>query len=193
MDSHLRVGHLQLNDFFRIVECLIGYKPKRFAFCGHRPELHKNLTLSENIFLEAPHGTIKDRSRQNYTQQNFGGNIYLYQLFERLSYPEALGHEVSCSAKKLVAIIRTLLRPDPHIFLVAPQHGMDRTCMELLAKSLILEQTLNQKMILVADWSLSEWPLLTKVPVLQIKKTAPDNQMVISIANPQEQDLKLAS
>ncbi|HAZ14825.1 MAG: hypothetical protein A2X86_22120 [Bdellovibrionales bacterium GWA2_49_15] len=193
MDSQVHTGTLQLHDFFRIVECLVGHRPKRFAFCGQRPELHKSLTLSENIFLEAPHGTIKDKSRRNYTQQNFGGNVYLYQLFERLSYPEALGHEVSRPAQKLVALIRTLLRPDPYLFLVAPQQGMDRTCTELLAKTLLLEQTLNQRMILVAGWPLSEWPLVSKVPVLQIDKTASDSSMVISIVHACEPGKKLAS
>ncbi|MEK6625957.1 MAG: hypothetical protein AABY86_13350, partial [Bdellovibrionota bacterium] len=177
-----------------VIECLVGYRPKRFAFCGPQPELHKNLSLSENIFLEAPHGIINnEKSRRNFTQQNFGGNVYLYQLFERLSYPEALGHEVSHLTQKLVAVIRTLLHPDPYLFLVAPQHGMDRTCMELLAKTLLLEQTLNQKIILVAGWPLSDWPLSSKVPVLQMEKKLQGGPTVVSVIHASGQDNKLAS
>jgi hypothetical protein len=113
-------------------------------------------------------------------------------LFERLSYPEALGHEISRPAQKLVALIRTLLRPDPYLFLVAPQLGMDRSCTELLAKTLLLEQTLNQKTILVAGWAMSDWPLIGKLPVLQIQRKSKDRPMIVTIEHNLESDKKLA-
>ncbi len=192
MTSSTRLEDLQLRDFFRIVESLIGHRPPRFAFCGARPQLHKELTLIDNIFLEAPHGTIKDKSKRNYTQQNFGGNVYLHQLFERLPYPEAPAHEAGPLAQKLTALIRAIVRTDPYLFLVAPQVGMDRACMELLAKSLHLEHQLNQKTILVAGWDVKEWPLNGDIPFLEVEKSH-DRPILVSIKRNLVQDKKLAA
>jgi hypothetical protein len=183
MTSSSHLGDLQLKDFFKIVENIKGKKPDRFSFNGPEPKLHKHISLSENIFFESPFGTIKEKNKKQYSHSNFGGNVYLFELFERLRFPETMPMDSGLPAQKLASLIRSILRPDPFLFLVSPQLYLDRSTLELLGKALLAESQANKKTILIAGLPAVDWPLGQDVPFIHIERDQDKRPMVISIGN----------
>lgn len=100
----------QLKNILHFLKSINIKKSIKFSYCREAGDLIENLTLKENLYLEAFSSSLsssKDFQLKNYLTKN--GNKDLANLFKKAGNLERYPHDANEEEKKTVGLIKSLL------------------------------------------------------------------------------------
>jgi|GEM_PF-2648095 len=171
---------VSLRQFMRCLELLNLGHPKRYSYYGPEQGLLPNLNLYQNIFLQSPHGTMKEKLSRTESsfQDHFQGNLYLQQLYERLQFPDCKAAEATASDCQLALLLGFIVRQGPLMLMASPSKGLPTATAQLLLKALVYlvneqAEKHHRHTLIIAEQETEQWmtamgPLL-KGPSLHLE------------------------
>ena len=129
-----------------------------FSYSNGKGSLHQNLTIKENLILDAvPTSLIKDG--ENNLKEFLGqlNNSYVVLLIEKLG---PLGQNVSqldVEKVKLASIIKALLSPSEYVFLIAPEEDQSLETVQIVKDAIGHELTRNHRKFLIRPHTSETW------------------------------------
>lgn len=193
-NKELPVGpQCQLKYFLNFVKFLDLKRWTDFAYVPEESDLLPNLTLKENLFLEAIPPSLslsKEFQLREFLQKT--GNEYLLQIFKMISHPDYYPSQVDLHEKKLICLLRALLKESEFLFLEEPSLHLKENAEEISLIKLALSHE-SKKRNRVVIISMKKWEVWADL-ITKVITRVPQGRYLIQASPkvpPQAQDVAL--
>lgn len=147
-----------LKKFLNLVKFHTKKSNFKFSFSNGNGSLHHNITVRENLDLEAIPTSISLNTKLK-TKDIISNieNEYLQKLISRICPLERTPGQLNQEELKLASIIKGVIAQTEYIFLDSPGKGLSQTNLSLVKKCLTFEAKLNSRIIIISAQDQSKW------------------------------------
>lgn len=147
-----------LKKFLNLVKYHTKKSNFKFSFSNGNGSLHHNITVRENLDLEAIPTSISLNTKLK-TKDIIANieNEYLQKLISRICPLERTPGQLNQEELKLASIIKGVIAQTDFIFLDSPGKGLSQTNLSLVKKCLTYEAKVNSRIIIISAQDQSKW------------------------------------
>jgi ABC-type multidrug transport system ATPase subunit len=147
-----------LKKFTNLIKFTTKKKTFKFSFSNGSGSLHKNITIRENLDLEAIPTSISlnDKLQTKEIIANIS-NPHLQKMISRICPLERLPAQLNPEEFKLASLVKGILSQTDYLFLDSPDRSLSATNLELVKKCLQYEANNRQRIIIISPINESHW------------------------------------
>ncbi|MAX66278.1 MAG: hypothetical protein CME66_05020 [Halobacteriovoraceae bacterium] len=143
-----------------------------FAYSSHEDSLHKNLTVKQNLILDAiPVSLIKDGENNLTEFINTLTNPFLIEIIGQLGSLNKYVHELTAGELKMASIIKAILSQREYIFLVEPETNLQFNHIQILKDCIEFEVKNKGKSIFIKPANKDIWLDISTHIISRCEKT----------------------
>lgn len=150
----------QLKDFINFVKSMDFRRPIDFSYVPREGNLIPNLTLKDNLFLEAipmSLSTSKEFRFKEYLDK--GENEHFFQLYQMITKLDHLPEHVDMAEQKILCILKALLKKSEFLFLEDPELHLcpNEDLINKVKAALAYESRKGRRFIILATTERERW------------------------------------
>lgn len=147
-----------LKKFYGLIKYLKGKGNFKFAFSNGNGSLHKNITIIENLDLEAiPTSISLNTKLKTKDIINSIENEFLQRLIARVCPLERTTSQLNPEEMKLASLIKGIISQTEYLFLDSPSKGLSESNLNIVKKCLLFEATVKGRIIIISDDDNAKW------------------------------------